>query len=157
MSRQSRVQFTLVIVVVAVFIAGDYAVRMYLKTNVESHETVFENSGITGDSEPRRLSLPDKVAPIHATPINTDAYKHAAVNDTLPNATPEERNIWYEELNQFDADTIRDILQIRERLKDQFPLADSIDSKPAGRLDAMESKTKSAAKSAKHNSTRERE
>ena len=194
MPKQSALQIALAVFVIAGFIAGDYAVRLYFENKARSHPSVLENPALetgfidragqplgpsagdvrnfpslasdsqrelnqvlddaarlafgepndpaddrrndetgTRGSEPRPLTPPVNAAPIKKKHANTDSFRRSVIEDGLPNATPQERNIWFEELKQLDPESIRDILKVREELKVRFRLDDLIGSDSAGK------------------------
>jgi flagellar basal-body rod protein FlgG len=87
---------------------------------------VHPGHGVAGSSPPTLLkpkhAHPDELSPpSNATPLaprddGGDETSRAIIAQELPRATVEEREIWFEELRDLDANTIREILQLRRRI-----------------------------------------
>lgn len=75
-------------------------------------------SSITADHPPtpQPLEMPPDAAPL-PSPRNADAVR-AIIESHLPNATPEERDIWFEQYQHLPPDMVRDILRLRQRFRE---------------------------------------
>ena len=86
---------------------------------------------VDGEAAPEKLPAPADASPILPSTPEQDAIARTIIRQELPDVTPEEREIWLEQVRGMPAQKIRDLLRLRRMFGSQQPFKTSKLPRPA--------------------------